>query len=270
MDNDQREGFKVLLTDDSKMSHILMKSILKSFECFFDSAMNGLEAVEKIKAGNRYNIIFMDSHMPVMDGITAIKTIRQYEEQNGLTPMLIIMMSADDSPSDIENFLNAGASDYLQKPISKTSVMGTFNKFFSMEEESSEQEEMVPDSPQLEVENETPPAVQTAPAAAAAATSTDEYIVYVDQELEALVPIYIKHRKDDMPMLKQALAEKDFEKLRNSGHSLKGSGGGYGMPRLTELGAALEKGAKDEDINVMGGVIDKIEDYLSNVTVRVK
>ena len=257
MDSEQRDGFKVLLTDDSKMSHVLMKSILKSFECFFDSAMNGLEAVEKIKAGNRYNIIFMDSHMPVMDGITAIKAIRQYEEQNGLPPMLIIMMSADDAPSDIAEFLNAGASDYLQKPISKNSVMETFNKFFAMEGDSSEQEENVQNSPQPEVENETP------------SPASDEYTVYVDQELEALIPIYIKHRRDDMPILKQALAEKDFDKLQNSGHSLKGSGGGYGMHRLTELGAELETSAKNKDINTMAALVAQIEDYLSKVVIRV-
>ena len=259
MDTEDRGRFRVLLTDDSKTSHILMKSILSRFECLFDSAMNGSEAVEKIKAGSRYSLIFMDSHMPVMDGITAVCEIRRHEDQSGITSTPIIMMSADDAPSDIEEFLAAGASDYLQKPISKESVLSILNKFFSIEDQRPVIEETLSDAAFTEaVKNRESSCNET------------ENIAYIEKELEELIPIYIEHRRNDMNVLKTALAEQDFEKLKQSGHSLKGSGGGYGMHRLTDLGADLEESAKKQDINVAADVIDKIEEYLSNVVIKIK
>ena len=258
MDTENRDNFKVLLTDDSRTSHVLMKSILKPFECLFDSAMNGSEAVEKIKSGSRYSLIFMDSHMPVMDGITAVCEIRKYEDLSGVTSTPIIMMSADDAPSDIEDFFRAGASDYLQKPISKETVLSVLNKFFSIEGERTGKED-IPDAACMETgENRS------------CQCNEAENIAYVDKELEELVPIYIEHRRNDMGVFKTALAERNFEVLEQKGHSLKGSGGGYGMQRLTELGADLERYAKNRDINMASDVIAKIDTYLSNVIINIK
>ena len=259
MNTEQIEKFKVLLTDDSKTSHVLMKSILNRFECFFDSAMNGSEAVEKIKSGSRYSLIFMDSHMPVMDGITAICEIRKYEDQSGVKPTPIIMMSADDAPSDIEEFFRAGASDYLQKPISKETVLSILNKFFSIEGQRTGAEAPPLDSGSAE-EGES----------GLSSGDDTENIAYIDKELEELIPIYIEHRRNDMDALRTALAEQDFEVLQHHGHSLKGSGGGYGMHRLTELGANLERCAKNRDINMASDIVNKIETYLSNVVIKVK
>jgi CheY-like chemotaxis protein len=94
----ERDDDKVmmLLVDDSKSSHILLSTILKRFSCELDSAWNGAEAVGKIKNGS-YDLIFMDSHMPVMDGMTAIREIRGFERSVGAGHSPIVMITEDDS-----------------------------------------------------------------------------------------------------------------------------------------------------------------------------
>ena len=260
MNIENRGNFKVLLADDSRASHILMRAILNHIECPLVSAMNGSEAVEKIKEGNRYSLIFMDSHMPVMDGITAVCEIRKYEDQNGMESTPIVMMSADDAPSEIKEFIDAGASDYLRKPASKEDILSMLNNFLDINNRVQKSGNEVAES-----RNQT---IQTELSHPAPENGSD--VVFIEEELAGIVPIYIQRRKNDVTVLKEALADKDFPVLKNKGHSLKGSGGGYGMFRLTELGAQLEVCAKSEDSAAACRIIDEIEKYLQNVVVKFR
>lgn len=67
--------------------------------------------------------------------------------------------------------------------------------------------------------------------------------------------------------MRDCLAKGDFETIRIKGHSMKGSGGGYGFDEITEIGALLEKGAKAVDGVVVGELISRLADYLANIDV---
>jgi CheY-like chemotaxis protein/HPt (histidine-containing phosphotransfer) domain-containing protein len=246
----------ILLADDSKSTHFLLSAILKKLSCKLDSAMNGSEAVEKIKKYS-YDLIFMDSHMPVMDGVAAIREIRENERLAGVSPTPIVMMTADDSPTDIEKGLAAGASDYLIKPISRKSVFSTLNKFFAMsiplDDEIDNVSEFAPDqSSDYESEPE------------------DENVVYVDDEIKDLIPKYMERRIQDSKTILEALNKGDFDTIRIKGHTLKGSGGGYGFDQLTVIGNTIETAAKIEDADTIRMETEKMANYLQNVKIKVK
>ncbi len=82
---------KILLVDDESMCHMAIKSFAKKLGIEIDSAKNGLEALDKMKANNNYNLILMDMLMPDMDGKKATQEIRKLPE--GLS-QLIVAMSA--------------------------------------------------------------------------------------------------------------------------------------------------------------------------------
>ena len=82
-----------------------------------------------------------------------------------------------------------------------------------------------------------------------------------------LIVKYLGHRKSDVQSLRRALAAGDFAAIRDKGHNLFGSGSAYGLDRISELGASLEKAAKNEHAGPVAEIIDALESYVETVTV---
>ena len=74
-------------------------------------------------------------------------------------------------------------------------------------------------------------------------------------------------RQEDIAAIKNALTAGDFESIRVLGHSMKGSGGGYGFDRITEIGRAIEESAQNKDPAAILAHIDELADYLSRVEI---
>ncbi len=96
----------------------------------------------------------------------------------------------------------------------------------------------------------------------------EKIIVYVDSDLEDLIPVFLENRQKDIKELSDALAEGDLEKIRVIGHTLKGIGGGYGFDRITEIGASLERAAKENRKNEIEKLLKDFKDFLDRVEVR--
>lgn len=96
----------------------------------------------------------------------------------------------------------------------------------------------------------------------------DERItVRADEELRDLIPGYLDRRREDVALIGEALAREDFESIRSLGHKMKGTGGGYGFPEITEIGGALEeaaKGKRGEDIRRQA---EDLQFYLDHIDI---
>ena len=95
----------------------------------------------------------------------------------------------------------------------------------------------------------------------------DNCVVINDPFARRLMVRYLQHRRDDITALRSALASGDFEAIRDKGHNLFGSGSAYGLDRISELGAALEKTAKKKNGEDIAQLIEKLEAFVSNVRV---
>jgi HPt (histidine-containing phosphotransfer) domain-containing protein len=82
-----------------------------------------------------------------------------------------------------------------------------------------------------------------------------------------LVPEYLDHRDGDVVALTDALACGDMERVRTLGHSMKGSGGGYGFDGISEIGSRLEDAGKQSDAAAARTAIEDLVAYLRNVEV---
>ncbi|RMG04743.1 MAG: Hpt domain-containing protein [Nitrospirae bacterium] len=97
---------------------------------------------------------------------------------------------------------------------------------------------------------------------------SEKIVVVIDEDLEDIVPGFLENRKADIEEIGRLLEKSDFESIRILGHSMKGSGGGYGFDRITEIGAAIEEAAKRSDAEEIKRQTAELQDYLERVEVR--
>lgn len=106
---------KILVVDDNPMNRMVIKNLLKRTEIAVDTAENGFQCLDMVKA-EKYDMIFMDHMMPDLDGIETLNRMKQCgENKNVNTP--VIMLTANAIAGVREQYLNTGFCDYLSKPI---------------------------------------------------------------------------------------------------------------------------------------------------------
>ncbi|CAL5874425.1 uncharacterized protein PFLUO_LOCUS8721 [Penicillium psychrofluorescens] len=112
----------ILLVEDDATCRQIGGKFLYSFNCVIDTAFNGLEAVNKIQEGSKYDLILMDIIMPHLDGVSACHLIRQADR----TP--IIAMTSNIRSDDIQLYFQHGMDDVLPKPFTRKSLLDMLEK----------------------------------------------------------------------------------------------------------------------------------------------
>jgi hypothetical protein len=112
------DPLSILIVDDSVDNRFLLKAYFKRLPYAVTEAENGLQAVE-LATARRYDLILMDVQMPVMDGLTATRKIREQEADQGGLAVPIIALTASALHENIAECLAAGCNLHVSKPISK-------------------------------------------------------------------------------------------------------------------------------------------------------
>ncbi len=110
-------GVRVLIVDDNVVNRKVARGFLKSYAFDLDEAKSGPEAIELVRQ-NRYDIIFMDHMMPMMDGIEAAAIIRRDCGENGTSPAMIAL-TANAMEGMRKKFLDCGFQDFIAKPLDR-------------------------------------------------------------------------------------------------------------------------------------------------------
>lgn len=112
-------GRRLLIVDDNQLNIKVLKKAIKKFNFITDECYNGLECLNKIKAGEKYDLILLDNLMPVMNGEDTIKNLRQIPDFK--TP--VIALTADAMTGAKEKYVGMGFDDYLAKPFTRESIV---------------------------------------------------------------------------------------------------------------------------------------------------
>lgn len=91
--------------------------------------------------------------------------------------------------------------------------------------------------------------------------------VQIDAELADLIPGYLENRRKDIGAITEALTKDDYDVIRILGHSMKGSGGGYGFWAITEMGHAIETAAKQGNAAAIRLSVGALGDYLDRIDI---
>ena len=124
-----KENFsgQILVAEDNPNNQLLIKIVLQKLGLDVTIVENGQLAVEKYQ-NEKYDLIFLDINMPVMDGLTALKLIREYEKEiQRYTP--IVALTANTINGDREKYIDEGMDNYLSKPLERNQLISILNLY---------------------------------------------------------------------------------------------------------------------------------------------
>jgi CheY-like chemotaxis protein len=126
--NGDRSGVRILLAEDIDLNRRIALRMLERLGYRADTVGNGRLAVEAVR-NHPYDLVFLDVHMPEMDGFTAIREIRKFR-QNAHRPV-VVAMTARAMAGDREQCLAAGMDDYISKPVRLDDIRAVVEKWVS-------------------------------------------------------------------------------------------------------------------------------------------
>jgi signal transduction histidine kinase/CheY-like chemotaxis protein/HPt (histidine-containing phosphotransfer) domain-containing protein len=228
----------ILVVDDVEDNRKLVEEyLLKDGRYKAVFAKNGVEAITAFK-NQTASLILMDMEMPVMDGYTAVRIIRKLE---GLPTMPIIAMTAHEGPEEIKRCIEMGCTDYIRKPMKDSALLAVIHKYLDKEAVTG-----------------------------GYAQQQGDIVVYVDPDLVDLIPGYLENRHRDVHEIGRFLLEDDFQEILRLGHSMKGSGGGYGFEGITQIGGEIEEAARRGDKAIVSALKERLAEYLSKVQIKLR
>jgi signal transduction histidine kinase/DNA-binding response OmpR family regulator/CHASE3 domain sensor protein len=236
---------RILVAEDTDDNRLLLEHYLRDAPVKLRFASNGQEAVDAIQQGELFDLVLMDIDMPVMDGYTATRSIRSWQQSQGIaTP--IVALSADAMQEAVLASLDAGCLAHVAKPVDRDTLLKTIRRYVPA----------MADRPVALTPGALPPLALSAPAGSPARTST------VSKEVLELVPQYLASKEKQIEEARTNLAIRDFGPIRRFGHNLKGTGRGYGFPSIEELGKELEKAAQQADASRVAEQLDALHRFV--------
>ena len=256
------QGAKLLLVEDNEINQQVAREILEGAGLNVTIATNGQEAVNAVKENN-YDAVLMDVQMPVMDGYTATREIREWESElkaanssdisgSNLHPLTsglpIIAMTAHAMAGDEEKSLQAGMNGHVTKPIDPDQLFATLQKWVQPREKRATTQR---------------PAVSVAP-------SGGQKVVSIDGELPGSLPGFdladgLKRLQGNKKLyrkllldfatgyckagieIREALDAPDFDRAHRLVHNLKGLAGNLSAKDLQAAAVNMEKLVKGVD-----------------------
>ena len=281
--DNKKQGIRILLAEDDATNQKVALYILKKFGYRADAAGNGQEVLQALEKAP-YDIVLMDIQMPVMDGYTATRRIRELElkaqqvklnkndsedlsdseiqlsARSGRIP--IIAMTAHAMKGDREKCIAAGMDDYTPKPINPEELLEKIEKWTQAEQNAS--------SPEAKVQKER---VQP---------ETSEETLPLDLEnaleramgdkdfLKMLLGGFIQELPDQIESLKVAVAGKDTVALAEQAHKLKGAAANLSAYGVSSAAESLEEIGRSQNMDEANQILEVLLNESKRLTEYIE
>jgi CheY-like chemotaxis protein/HPt (histidine-containing phosphotransfer) domain-containing protein len=228
--NPQFNGLRVLLAEDNPINQEVAVELLRASGLTVDVASNGVQAVEMAQR-ERYDLIFMDVQMPLMDGFEATRLIRQIPGREH-TP--IVAMTANAFEEDRRLCLAAGMNDHLGKPVELRVLRAALQRWLP---------DRASAGPRTSGHSTTSAQQRRAHLEAIAGLQIKTGLGYVQNRLdryELLLQKFIGTAVNDLARLRAALATDDRPAMSGAAHSLRGAAAVVGATAVESAALAIE------------------------------
>ena len=264
---------KILVVDDVTMNLKVVEGLLKATKIQIDTAVSGSECLECVKT-TPYQMIFLDHMMPEMDGLETLEHMKNLADNpNAQTP--VIMLTANAIVGAKEEYIEAGFTDYLTKPIRETELLEMILKYLPEElvcenggqgiEKSQDAQDM--EQPEAGGEGAEPlqrleqlEGLDVKTGLTYCMNEEDFYIEMLQEFLQA----------DKASQLKHFLAEEDWDNYRTTVHALKSTSLTIGAAHLSGEAKALEMAAKEGNMDYIRSHHDGVMDEYKELTDHLK
>ncbi|TKB10706.1 hybrid sensor histidine kinase/response regulator [Desulforhopalus sp. IMCC35007] len=246
-------GATILLVEDNDINSQIAVAYLKSRNLAVIVAHNGAEALEILlgSSGRQINAILMDIQMPVMDGYTATKAIRELDSPMAGIP--IIAVTAHAMPEERDKCLAHGMNAYITKPINTNDLFKILGELVGeqianqLKQNQTSMQSSIPDN--LLAKN------ASLNMKTGLAQVMNDPGLYMD-----LLISFVKKYRGWPADIKIAFDGRDLEKCRHLVHTLKGVSGNLGMEKLFSLSVRLELGIRGNEISSVQQLLSEIEE----------
>ena len=242
---------KLLVADDNVVNRKVAALVIGRSGYAVDSANDGREAVAMVAraatAGAPYDIVFMDVHMPAMDGLEATRAI---VAAHGTARPRIVAMTANAMQGDREACLAAGMDDYLSKPLEFRAVEAALGRWGAYAHAGAQPAEPA-------ARNE-PAAPEDAGAATMDWARLDEFREYDDEHgslVSEMIALFLRDGEPRVAEICRAFEEADTETLAKTAHALKGGASNLGAKRVAALCKAIEDAARANELAKAAGAV---------------
>src|SRR5579863_557123 len=233
-----RKGLKILVAEDNLVNRTLAMRLLEKHGHTIVVAENGREALEVLER-EKVDAVLMDLQMPEMDGFEAIRTVREREKTTG-GHLPIIALTAYAMKGDRERCLEAGADDYVTKPIRPPDLFAALDRVASA---------FVPE------------VMETLAKAAAPVMDAEAALESVEGDRDLLEEIGRLFQSECPRMvaeIREALKARDARLLEHSSHTLKGSSANVGGCLVSQAAAELEMQARSGDLGPANEQVERL------------
>jgi two-component system, sensor histidine kinase len=244
-------SLRVLVAEDHPVNRQYMAALLEGMghEPFF--AGNGLEAVQAIRE-RRFDIVLMDLHMPLLDGVGATLSIRALPDGAAAT-VPIIALTADAFAQTRERCLMAGMNDFLAKPVSPERLSAMFRRLFGGAGSADAPAPGLSDAP----------APEPAPVVLDRATLDAALRAMSRERLAHLLRSFFDEGPEMVERLRVALRDGQALDLRVNAHAARGAALNFGLSALAQTAQALHEGATHVPAHEIARQIQRFEQLLT-------
>jgi CheY-like chemotaxis protein len=251
----RHENLRILLAEDNAVNQTVATGLLKKMGHTVVTADDGKEALSLVSARS-FDLVLMDVQMPIMDGVTATKKIRE-NEQGKQFRIPIIAVTACVMDEDRQRCLVAGMDGYVTKPIDYKVLSETLEKVLTALEAQSSRETKSAERPQ---EKDSGWDVSKT----LAAFGGDEKM------LRTVVAQYLKSIPIEMAELRQAVAKGSARELATTTHCLKGEIGYLSIPAFSDPVGELQAMARQGDLRRAPRVLAALEPVVAAVMTSIQ
>ncbi len=242
----------ILFAEDGLDNQRLISTHLRRAGAEVTIAPNGKVALE-LMLTNHFDLVLMDMQMPVLDGYGTASKLRQ---KGCKQP--IIALTAHAMADDRAKCLQAGCTDYLTKPVDREKLLRTVASYLTTVAHSNAAQ---PKPESAQPASATPSAK---PMKLAAAPIQSRYAD--DPDMKELIEDYVRRLPVEAARINSLFEGSELESLRRVAHQLKGSGGGYGFSKLTELATALDASIKHgAELDRLRCEVDDLIQYMRQI-----
>ena len=262
-EDEYRESFvapeaKVLVVDDNGMNLAVVKALLKKTDIQVTTCMSGMECLELVK-DIYFDVILLDHMMPEMDGIQTLAKIKQSENQ--CTSVPVIALTANAIVGAKEEYINAGFSDYLSKPIEGMELEKMLMKYLPQDKISLSKASDVNKENHIQIDVHKESQEEIEMQAQKQSEKKEQVVVqdlqpYINTELglqycmnsmefyKEMLEMYCDEYEDRAAKLTEALKAEDWEIYTVTVHALKSTSLNIGGEQISKAAKELEAAGK--------------------------
>ncbi|MCS3747002.1 signal transduction histidine kinase/CheY-like chemotaxis protein/HPt (histidine-containing phosphotransfer) domain-containing protein [Xanthomonas arboricola] len=230
---------RILLVEDNPVNLLVAQKLLAVLGFEADTATDGEAALSSMES-TRYDMVFMDCQMPVLDGYAATRRWRAMETESGGRPIPIVAMTANAMAGDRERCLAAGMDDYLSKPVAREQLDACLQRWLPRQPLAPG-----PTSGTAPVDPESASAAAQARALPILDSSViDELYEVAGADTITILQLFLDDAPGIIEQLEAAAANRDSMQLRDLAHTLKSSSANVGAQAVSNAARRIELAAR--------------------------